>query len=101
MRRTSGACEEPGGDGRGPFSPGEVEVLAEQLCGLTLPGGRTSSRDDREGSDSLMQHIQVEARPSGRSCDCSPPYKCVYVCVRVPGLRLTPGAAHPAAIRGV
>ncbi|XP_056292010.1 centrosomal protein of 68 kDa isoform X2 [Pseudoliparis swirei] len=59
VRRTSGACEEPGGDGRGPFSPGEVEVLAEQLCGLTLPGGRTSSRDDREGSDSLMQHIQV------------------------------------------
>ncbi|XP_034407812.1 centrosomal protein of 68 kDa isoform X2 [Cyclopterus lumpus] len=55
VRRTSGACVEPVGGGLSPFSFGEVEVLAEQLCGLTLPG----SRDDREQSDSLMQHIQI------------------------------------------
>uniref|UniRef100_G3NIA6 Centrosomal protein 68 n=1 Tax=Gasterosteus aculeatus aculeatus TaxID=481459 RepID=G3NIA6_GASAC len=57
--RSSGARVEPVGGGPSPSSLREVEVLAEQLCGLMLPGGRTSSQDDRETSDSLMQHIQV------------------------------------------
>ncbi|XP_068582954.1 centrosomal protein of 68 kDa isoform X2 [Cebidichthys violaceus] len=59
VRRTSEAWVEPVGGGLSPSSLREVEVLAEQLCGLTLPGGRTSSRDGWEQSDSLMQHIQV------------------------------------------
>ncbi|XP_068424255.1 centrosomal protein of 68 kDa isoform X2 [Clinocottus analis] len=57
--RTAGGCVEPVGGGLSPSSLREVEVLAEQLCGLTLPGSRMSNRDDREQSDSLMQHIQV------------------------------------------
>ncbi|KAK9541063.1 hypothetical protein VZT92_001139 [Zoarces viviparus] len=59
VRRSSGAWVEPVGGGLSPSSLREVEVLAEQLCGLTLPGGQTSSRDDWEQSNSLMQHIQV------------------------------------------
>uniref|UniRef100_A0A8D0AHG7 Centrosomal protein 68 n=1 Tax=Sander lucioperca TaxID=283035 RepID=A0A8D0AHG7_SANLU len=45
--------------GLSPSSLREVEVLVEQLCGLTLPGNKMGSQEDQEQSDSLMQHIQV------------------------------------------
>ncbi|KAM8859934.1 centrosomal protein of 68 kDa isoform 1-T3 [Spinachia spinachia] len=56
---SSGALVEPVRAGLSPSSLREVEVLAEQLCGLALPRGGTSSQDNLETSDSLMQHIQV------------------------------------------
>ncbi|XP_078129189.1 centrosomal protein of 68 kDa isoform X2 [Sander vitreus] len=59
VRRSSGAWVEPVGGGLSPSSLREVEVLVEQLCGLTLPGNKRGSREDQEQSDSLMQHIQV------------------------------------------
>ncbi|XP_031160552.2 centrosomal protein of 68 kDa [Sander lucioperca] len=59
VRRSSGAWVEPVGGGLSPSSLREVEVLVEQLCGLTLPGNKMGSQEDQEQSDSLMQHIQV------------------------------------------
>ncbi|XP_028459769.1 centrosomal protein of 68 kDa isoform X2 [Perca flavescens] len=59
VRRSSGAWVEPVGGGLSPSSLREVEVLVEQLCGLTLPGNKRGSQEDQEQSDSLMQHIQV------------------------------------------
>ncbi|XP_034754119.1 centrosomal protein of 68 kDa isoform X2 [Etheostoma cragini] len=58
-RRSSGAWGESLGGGLSPPSLREVEVLVEQLCGLTLPGNKRGSQEDQEQSDSLMQHIQV------------------------------------------
>ncbi|XP_074503111.1 centrosomal protein of 68 kDa isoform X2 [Sebastes fasciatus] len=58
-RRSSGSWVEPVGGGPSPSSLREVEVLIEQLCGLTLPGSQRSSQEDQERSDSLMQHIEV------------------------------------------
>ncbi|XP_032367391.1 centrosomal protein of 68 kDa isoform X2 [Etheostoma spectabile] len=59
VRRSSGAWGESVGGGLSPSSLREVEVLVEQLCGLTLPGNKRGSQEDPEQSDSLMQHIQV------------------------------------------
>ncbi|KAL6101383.1 cep68 [Pungitius sinensis] len=57
--RSSGARVEPVGGGLSPSNLKEVEVLAEQLCGLALPRGGTSSQDEWETSDSLLQQIQI------------------------------------------
>lgn len=43
----------------GASSLREVEALVEQLCDLALPGSQTSSQENQEQSDSLMQRIQV------------------------------------------
>ncbi|XP_033468751.2 centrosomal protein of 68 kDa isoform X1 [Epinephelus lanceolatus] len=59
VRRSSGVLVEPVGGGLSSSSLREVEVLVEQLSGLTLPGSQTSSQEEQEQSDSLMQHIQV------------------------------------------
>ncbi|XP_039640157.1 centrosomal protein of 68 kDa isoform X2 [Perca fluviatilis] len=59
VRRSSGVWVEPVGGGLSPSRLREVEVLVEQLCGLTLPGNKRGSQEDQEQSDSLMQHIQV------------------------------------------
>lgn len=55
VSRSSGVWEEPVGGGLSPSSLREVEVLVQQLCGISLP----SSQEDQDQSDSLMQHIQV------------------------------------------
>ncbi|XP_059179798.1 centrosomal protein of 68 kDa isoform X2 [Centropristis striata] len=59
VSRSWGAWPEPGGVGLRPSSLREVEALAQQLCGLTLPGSRRSSWEAQEQSDSLIKHIQV------------------------------------------
>lgn len=60
-RRTSVASVEPAGEGGLTRSNlREVEVLVEQLCGLTLPGNQRNRQEDWEQSDSLLRHIQVE-----------------------------------------
>ncbi|XP_029306309.1 centrosomal protein of 68 kDa isoform X2 [Cottoperca gobio] len=54
VRRSSGAWVEPAGGGGG-LSPSRVRGVEVLVCGLNL----TSSQEQREHSDSLMQHIQV------------------------------------------
>ncbi|XP_042289532.1 centrosomal protein of 68 kDa isoform X1 [Thunnus maccoyii] len=59
VRRSPGAWMESVGGGLTRASLREVEALAEQLCGLTLPDTQRSSQEDQEQSDSLMRHIQI------------------------------------------
>lgn len=63
MTVRSGSWVEPIDSGLNRSSLREVEALAVQLCGLTLP----SSQENQEQSDSLMQHIQVQ-------------HKCMIMC---------------------
>ncbi|KAE8280272.1 Centrosomal protein of 68 kDa [Larimichthys crocea] len=59
LRRSSGAWVESVGGGLSQSSLRDVEVLVEQLCGLTLPGSQRRNQETQEQSDSLLQHIQV------------------------------------------